>query len=192
MRVLAVVGVDREHDQRLGDEARRHRPRHDRHDDRGQQHRRRGPARAVRLPGLRGRAGRRADRRRRHADRRHRHRAGLDLRRALRHRRGAGRRGHRGRRGGGRARLADAAAPRVRRADEGPLRRPRRTPTGRKAHPIQGASFLKRFVGDVPWAHLDIAGTGHDNGRAYAAKGGSGWGVRLLVELARAQVPAKA
>ena len=29
---------------------------------------------------------------------------------------------------------------------------------GRKAHPIQGASFLKRFVGDVPWAHLDIAG----------------------------------
>jgi leucyl aminopeptidase len=58
---------------------------------------------------------------------------------------------------------------------------------GRKAHPIQGASFLKRFVGDVPWAHLDIAGTGHDNGRAYAAKGGSGWGVRLLVELARAQ-----
>jgi leucyl aminopeptidase len=56
----------------------------------------------------------------------------------------------------------------------------------RKAHPIQGASFLKRFVGDVPWAHLDIAGTGHDNGRAYAAKGGAGWGVRLLVELARA------
>jgi leucyl aminopeptidase len=58
---------------------------------------------------------------------------------------------------------------------------------GRKAHPIQGASFLKRFVGDVPWAHLDIAGTGHDNGRAYTVKGGAGWGVRLLVELARAQ-----
>jgi leucyl aminopeptidase len=63
---------------------------------------------------------------------------------------------------------------------------------GRKAHPIQGASFLKRFVGDVPWAHLDIAGTGHDNGRPYAAKGGSGWGVRLLLELARAQAPAAA
>lgn len=57
----------------------------------------------------------------------------------------------------------------------------------RKAHPIQGASFLKRFVGDVPWAHLDIAGTAHDNGRAYAPKGGAGWGVRLLLELARAQ-----
>jgi leucyl aminopeptidase len=57
---------------------------------------------------------------------------------------------------------------------------------GRKAHPIQGASFLKRFVGELPWAHVDIAGTAHDTGRAYAAKGGSGWGVRLLIELARA------
>jgi leucyl aminopeptidase len=63
---------------------------------------------------------------------------------------------------------------------------------GRKAHPIQGASFLKRFVGDVPWAHLDIAGMSNDIGRAYAAKGGSGWGVRLLLELARAQVAAQA
>jgi leucyl aminopeptidase len=54
----------------------------------------------------------------------------------------------------------------------------------RKAHPIQGAAFLRRFVGDVPWAHLDIAGTAHDNGRAYAPKGGAGWGVRLLLELA--------
>jgi leucyl aminopeptidase len=57
----------------------------------------------------------------------------------------------------------------------------------RKAHPIQGASFLKRFVGDVPWAHIDMAGTSNDLGRAYAAKGGSGWGVRLLLELARRQ-----
>jgi len=56
---------------------------------------------------------------------------------------------------------------------------------GRKAHPIQGASFLKRFVGDVAWAHIDMAGTSNDTGRAYAAKGGSGWGVRLLLELAR-------
>jgi len=57
----------------------------------------------------------------------------------------------------------------------------------RKAHPIQGASFLKRFAGDTPWAHIDMAGTSNDLGRAYAAKGGSGWGVRLLLELARAQ-----
>jgi leucyl aminopeptidase len=56
----------------------------------------------------------------------------------------------------------------------------------RQAGSIAAAEFLKRFVGDVPWAHLDIAGTAWDLGRAYAAKGGSGWGVRLLVELARA------
>jgi leucyl aminopeptidase len=55
----------------------------------------------------------------------------------------------------------------------------------RKAGSITAAEFLKRFTGDVPWAHLDIAGVAYDNGRAYAAKGGSGWGVRLLVELAR-------
>ena len=35
------------------------------------------------------------------------------------------------------------------------------------------------------WAHLDIAGTGNDSGKAYASKGGTGVPVRLLVELAR-------
>ena len=39
---------------------------------------------------------------------------------------------------------------------------------------------------------LDMAGVSNDIGRAYAAKGGSGWGVRLLLELARAQVAAEA
>jgi len=57
---------------------------------------------------------------------------------------------------------------------------------GRKAHSITAAEFLHRFAGDVPWAHLDIAGVSDDLGRPYAAKGASGWGVRLLVELARA------
>ncbi|MGZ6696814.1 MAG: leucyl aminopeptidase family protein [Solirubrobacteraceae bacterium] len=57
---------------------------------------------------------------------------------------------------------------------------------GRKAHPIQGAAFLKRFAGDVPWAHVDIAGTAWDAGRPYIGKGGGGFGVRLLLELARA------
>ncbi len=57
----------------------------------------------------------------------------------------------------------------------------------RKAQSITAAEFLHRFVGDVPWAHLDIAGVSDDNGRAYTPKGGSGFGVRLLVELARAQ-----
>ncbi|MGB2711570.1 MAG: leucyl aminopeptidase, partial [Conexibacter sp.] len=55
----------------------------------------------------------------------------------------------------------------------------------RKAGSITAAEFLQRFVGDVPWAHLDIAGTAWDTGRAYAPTGGSGWGVHLLVALAR-------
>jgi leucyl aminopeptidase len=55
----------------------------------------------------------------------------------------------------------------------------------RKAGSITAAEFLKRFAGDVPWAHVDMAGTGWDGGRAYAATGGSGFGVRLLVQVAR-------
>jgi leucyl aminopeptidase len=58
-------------------------------------------------------------------------------------------------------------------------------PEGRKAGTIVGAAFLSNFVGDTPWAHLDIAGSAWDLGRAYASKGASGYGVRLLVDLAR-------
>jgi leucyl aminopeptidase len=54
----------------------------------------------------------------------------------------------------------------------------------RKAGSIVAAEFLRRFTGDVPWAHVDIAGTAWDSGRAYAAKGGTGFGVRLILELA--------
>ncbi|CAN5628975.1 leucyl aminopeptidase [soil metagenome] len=55
----------------------------------------------------------------------------------------------------------------------------------RKAGSITAAQFLARFSGDVPWAHLDIAGTAWGAGKPYTPKGGSGWGVRLFVELAR-------
>jgi len=58
-------------------------------------------------------------------------------------------------------------------------------PEARKAGAIIGASFLSNFVEDTPWAHLDIAGSAWDLERAYAGKGASGYGVRLLVELAR-------
>lgn len=58
-------------------------------------------------------------------------------------------------------------------------------PEARKAGTIVGATFLKNFVGETPWAHLDIAGSAWDLGRPYAPKGASGYGVRLLVELAR-------
>jgi leucyl aminopeptidase len=57
----------------------------------------------------------------------------------------------------------------------------------RKAGSIVAAEFLRRFTGNVPWAHVDIAGAAWDRGKPYAAKGGSGFGVRLLVELAAAE-----
>jgi leucyl aminopeptidase len=54
----------------------------------------------------------------------------------------------------------------------------------RKAGTIYAASFLEEFVDERPWVHLDIAGTAWDVGRAYTGKGATGYGVRLLVELA--------
>ena len=56
----------------------------------------------------------------------------------------------------------------------------------RRAASVTAAEFLKRFVGEVPWSHLDIAGVAWDTNKAYAPKGGTGYGVRLLVELASA------
>jgi leucyl aminopeptidase len=55
----------------------------------------------------------------------------------------------------------------------------------RKAGTIYAASFLEEFVGDTPWAHLDIAGTAWDVGRPYTGNDASGFGVRLLTALAR-------
>ncbi len=44
--------------------------------------------------------------------------------------------------------------------------------------------FLKEFVGKVPWAHLDIAGPSRaESDDAYLSRGGTGFGVRTLVEL---------
>jgi leucyl aminopeptidase len=55
---------------------------------------------------------------------------------------------------------------------------------GRDAGAITAAHFIKRFVKDTPWAHLDIAGTAMASppteiNRSWA----SGWGVRLLDRL---------
>ena len=55
----------------------------------------------------------------------------------------------------------------------------------RKAGTIYAASFLEEFVGETPWAHLDIAGTAWDVGRPYTGSAASGYGVRLLTGLAR-------
>ncbi len=54
----------------------------------------------------------------------------------------------------------------------------------RKAGTITAASFLEEFVGETPWAHVDIAGTAWEVGREYTGNEASGFGVRLLVELA--------
>ena len=59
------------------------------------------------------------------------------------------------------------------------------SPADRGAGGITAAQFLKRFAGDAPWAHLDIAGTAYDNKKPYTPNGGAGFGVRTLVELAK-------
>ena len=57
---------------------------------------------------------------------------------------------------------------------------------GRYGGAITAAALLAEFVGDTPWAHLDIAGTAwSSNTRPYIPRGGVGVGVRLLVQLAR-------
>ena len=58
----------------------------------------------------------------------------------------------------------------------------------RQAAPILAAAFLQEFAGEGPWAHLDIAGTAYlERGRGdyYTRLGATGYGVRLLAELAR-------
>jgi len=55
----------------------------------------------------------------------------------------------------------------------------------RKAGTLYAAAYLEQFTEGATWAHLDIAGTAWDVGREYVGKGASGYGVRLLVELAR-------
>jgi leucyl aminopeptidase len=56
----------------------------------------------------------------------------------------------------------------------------------RQAGSITAAQFLKRFVGNTPWAHLDIASTamGAPNDEINTSWG-TGYGVRLLDELIR-------
>ena len=58
---------------------------------------------------------------------------------------------------------------------------------GREAGALTAAAFLEKFVGDVPWAHLDIAGTAWtDSGRGTLSRGGTGFGVRVIVRMLQA------
>jgi len=56
---------------------------------------------------------------------------------------------------------------------------------GREAGSITAAALLERFVGDTPWAHLDIAGMAwmKRSDDPIVPKGASGYGVRLLDRL---------
>ena len=52
---------------------------------------------------------------------------------------------------------------------------------GSQGGAITAALFLQEFVEQVPWAHLDIAGTAFlEKATPYEPKGGTGFGVRLL------------
>jgi len=52
-----------------------------------------------------------------------------------------------------------------------------------QAGAISAAMLLARFVGDTPWAHLDIAGPARSSeSTGYLTKGGTGFGVRTLLE----------
>jgi leucyl aminopeptidase len=58
----------------------------------------------------------------------------------------------------------------------------------RQASPVLAAAFLEEFAGDGPWAHVDMAGPGfleRSRGDYLHQRGGTGYGVRLIVELAQ-------
>ena len=48
--------------------------------------------------------------------------------------------------------------------------------------------FLSEFVGDAPWAHLDIAGTAYGDGKLpYQRKGAYGFPTRMLIHWVRSR-----
>ena len=187
LRTLAVVGADGEHPSAAARTGPGHPPSPERQDDRGHQHRRRGAPRARGRARARAAARRDPSARLRDSHRRDERRARRPLRRGHGERRCLARRGGRRRRGKRRSRLALADAPALPRADRLGVRRheellracgrrDRRTPR----------QFLEEFVGEGPWAHIDMAGTGFFTwGRNdyLWQKGGTGYGVRLIVEL---------
>jgi leucyl aminopeptidase len=58
----------------------------------------------------------------------------------------------------------------------------------RQGSPVLAAEFLREFAGEGPWAHIDMAGPGfleRSRGDYLTQRGGTGYGVRLIVELAK-------
>lgn len=65
------------------------------------------------------------------------------------------------------------------------------TSTIRGGGTITAAEFLRQFTNDIPWAHLDIAGTAFVAGKGplHYTQGATGAGVKLLTEYLRADFP---
>jgi leucyl aminopeptidase len=58
----------------------------------------------------------------------------------------------------------------------------------RQGSPVLAAEFLREFAGEGPWAHIDMAGPAfleRSRGDYLTQRGGTGYGVRLIVELAQ-------
>ena len=56
----------------------------------------------------------------------------------------------------------------------------------RQAGAVYAAQFLREFTDDLPWCHLDVAGTAMGSG------GGTGFGVRMMLRLAEAMAAGEA
>ncbi len=94
----------------------------------------------------------------------------------------AGERGGRARR---RAHVASAAARGLPRNLDSEIADLRNISSGGGAGTLTAGLFLKEFAGDAPWVHLDIAGTARASSEdGETSKGGTGYGVRTLIELA--------
>ena len=177
--------VHGEHAERPRRQARRHRHRDERQDDRGEQHRRGGPPDPRGRPLLRRGTGRRADRGPGHA-----HRGDIV---ALGHtyaglyanddgwydELAAAWRRHR------RDLLAMPLHPEYSSWTKGKFADLTNASEAREASSNYAAEFLRQFVGDVAWVHMDVAGTAWGMSRPYVGKGASGFGTRALIELAR-------
>ena len=77
---------------------------------------------------------------------------------------------------------------RYRRYVDSPFADMRNSSTLRQGSPVLAAKFLEEFAGEGPWAHVDMAGPGfleRSRGDYYRVPGGTGYGVRLIAELAR-------
>ena len=77
--------------------------------------------------------------------------------------------------------------PRYRRMIDSTYADMRNTGRYRMAGAQAGAELLQEFAGEGPWAHLDIAGPAslrYGRGDYLSQPGGTGYGVRLMVELA--------